>query len=479
MASETSLFPLKPTLQLPSKRNSHETNSRRRPTNLLCLASLCLVSLITSLGDITHLTSTALTSIEESSPIPPIIYTTLPTTIGTILAAAFLPPLTQLTQPPTQLTQSTKQHSPFPELRLALPALLALTTLASTILRILATAPLHTLTLQNPPQNITFITTVMAHLLQGFAGGCSLALAMVLSGGGAQLRAVCACGALGAVFRAVAGGMDGVCEVDGGGKLAGWAGWWLLVGEVVLAFTAAGGLVLPGCVRWGGEEEGGDEGGGVRPEIGLPVAGGGGGYPPPASRATIFGALFAFAYYAAAAAIPGGLDLLVSYGRSYTIEQSLTVFTTASLWAGIAVGRFVALPWDGLIRPKQGVRRAVLAAGGFLIVFWLSPNPSRNTAVAAGLVGAVLGPVYPCVVGTVMRELGQDEMLSAIGIIVAFGHSGMVTALLTTQLAAYVDAPVVLYLVIVTLFGCMLVCWEALTEKGDGGVVSDFRDDVW
>jgi fucose permease len=205
---------------------------------------------------------------------------------------------------------------------------------------------------------------------------------------------------------------------------------------------------------------------------------GGGYYPPPASRTTIFGALFAFAYHAAAVAIPGGLDLLAAHGRNNMVGQSLPLSTTAAFWSGIAVTRFLALPCDRITRSKQGVPRTVLGAGGFLVLFWLSPSSASNTAVAAGLVGAMLGPVYPCVLSMVMRELGEDEMLGTTGIIVAFGHSGAVSALLASQLAAYIDTPVTLHLILVMVFGGMLVFWEGLTVKNDRGNVSDLRDNV-
>jgi hypothetical protein len=205
---------------------------------------------------------------------------------------------------------------------------------------------------------------------------------------------------------------------------------------------------------------------------------GGGYYPPPASRTTIFGALFAFAYHAAAVAIPGGLDLLAAHGRNYMADQSLPLSTTAAFWSGIAVTRFLVLPWDRITRAKQGVPRTVLGAGGFLVLFWLSPSSARNTAVVAGLVGAMLGPVYPCVLSMVMRELVEDEMLGATSIIVAFGHSGAVSGLLASQLAAYIDTPAILHLVLVMAFGGMLVFWEGLTVKNDRGSVSDLRDNV-
>lgn len=204
---------------------------------------------------------------------------------------------------------------------------------------------------------------------------------------------------------------------------------------------------------------------------------GGGGYPPPAGRATIFGALFAFAYHAAAVAIPAGLGLL-GHDRDGTTGRPLPVFITAVFWAGVAVARVVALACSGLIRPRQGVPRAVLGTGGFLLLFWLWPNPTRYAAIAAGLAGAVLGPVYPCVLSMVIRELREDEMLGAMGIIVAFGHLGVVSALLTTQIVVYVETPMVLPLFIVLLLGSMLVCWEILTGSDDGDSAFDRPDNV-
>ncbi|KAH6632392.1 hypothetical protein F5144DRAFT_250524 [Chaetomium tenue] len=456
----------------------------------------------------THPLKTNHLSPTQPSPFDlPTIYTTLlPITIGTILAAAVLPLLTQPAQQQHTTTTTTKQQ---PRLqsrlqpRLQPPqhtfSLLALATLTTTLLhQITHILPQLTPTPTTPPPPLpttapaTFflIATITINLLQGFASTCTLALALYLSGGGARVRAVCVAGAVGAVVSAVrAVGFGGGSGEMGGGANGGYEGravgcgglWWWWVGEMALGLVAVGGSVLPG-VGVTAEREGErgrekvvlGEDGQVGAEMMLLD---GGGYPPPASRATIFGALFAFAYHAATAAIPAGLDSLV-LGRDGITGRSPPVFTIAMFWAWVAVGRVVALPCSGLTRPRQGVPRAVLGTGGFLFLFWLLPNAARYTGVAAGLAGAVLGPVYPCVLSMVMRELGEDEMLGAMGIIVAFGHLGVVSALLTIQLVAYVDAPVVLLLFIVILFGSMLVCWEILTGRDDGSSVFDRRDNV-
>ncbi|EAQ87514.1 predicted protein [Chaetomium globosum CBS 148.51] len=289
MATEMNLAPPKSTFEPPSKPSNHETATPRQPINVFRLASLCIIGLISNLGDITHLISTAPTSLKQSNTTP----------------ATLTNPVSN--HPPQTLT------------------LLALLTLTTTLLHPLTHAlPYFTPPTPSSPPTTTptlllLAASITTNLLQGFASACTLVLALCLSGGGARVRAVCVAGAVGTAVRAVgaSGGSGGIGGSGDGGYERGLAGKGKWMGDEVLG-------------------EGGRAG------AKMVLLDGGGGYPPPAGRATIFGALFAFAYHAAAVAIPAGLGLL-GHDRDGTTGRPLPVFITAVFWAGVAVARVVAL----------------------------------------------------------------------------------------------------------------------------------------
>jgi hypothetical protein len=201
------------------------------------------------------------------------------------------------------------------------------------------------------------------------------------------------------------------------------------------------------------------------------------GYSPPASRTTILIALFAFVHHGAVAAIPAGLVSSSFEGRMDTVGHlSSTTYTTAAFWTGITLGRLMipSPPWGQqytCIRLKQAiiVRAVLVAASCSLLLFWFSWSMLGHVSIpAAGLFGIVLGPMYPWAVSVLMREMDEDEALSGVGIVVAFGYAGEMFALLTVQLVTHLAVPVVLYAVTAGLVGGMLVCWRVLVEDEDG-----------
>ncbi|KAK4154555.1 hypothetical protein C8A00DRAFT_32679 [Chaetomidium leptoderma] len=427
----------------------------KHATNLIHLITLCLAGLTTGLNNVPSFT-----------PIPPenitgiIITTALPYTLGTILTAATLHPLM------IQSSRYLHHHHPGYSLLATASLLIAAAHASSSLLLLFCNG--------NSSSSTATAFLGFGLFLLGVGNTLVLTITTLLCCGpgpgmlGQQGLVVYGMVALGVVVRVVVirggvvdttrdGGL-GITRDDGVGITAAVGGGQHLV-MLGLALVTAGfvGLVasrrLEGCeggmaaVGVGCDDAGTRTPSGHDKTLRLLFADQDG-YPPPASRAVVLGALFAFAYHAAVVAIPAWLVLLTVADWSGATGQSSLAHATATFWAGVAAGRFMVLPWAERTRRqrRQFVSSALLGTGGFLLVCWLVLGSIvRSATVAAAVAGFLLGPVYPWVVGVLMREM-----------------------------IAYLEALTVLHLVIAGLFGGMLVCWNGLMDT-DRGVDSGLQ----
>ena len=97
--------------------------------------------------------------------------------------------------------------------------------------------------------------------------------------------------------------------------------------------------------------------------------------------------------------------------------------TATGFWLGITIGRTVL----GFITPRFGERISVtvylLLAMGLELLFWLVPQ-FFVSAVAVGLLGFFLGPMFPAVVIAATKILPKRMHVGSIGFATALGGSG-------------------------------------------------------
>ena len=97
--------------------------------------------------------------------------------------------------------------------------------------------------------------------------------------------------------------------------------------------------------------------------------------------------------------------------------------TVTGFWLGITVGRVVL----GFVTPRLGERTSVivylLLAMGLELVFWLVPQ-FYVSAVAVGLLGFFLGPLFPAVVVAATKIIPKKIHVGSIGFSAAVGGSG-------------------------------------------------------
>ena len=132
--------------------------------------------------------------------------------------------------------------------------------------------------------------------------------------------------------------------------------------------------------------------------------------------------LFAFADKARLAVSIGGW-LVVFMLRVRDAAPFASGMTVTGFWLGITVGRVVL----GFVTPRFGERTSVTAyllfAMALELVFWLVPQ-FYVSAVAVGLLGFFLGPLFPAVVVAATKILPKRMHVGSIGFSTAVGGSG-------------------------------------------------------
>ncbi|KAF2241064.1 MFS general substrate transporter [Trematosphaeria pertusa] len=179
------------------------------------------------------------------------------------------------------------------------------------------------------------------------------------------------------------------------------------------------------------------------------------------NRATIFGALFIFAYQGAEVSISGWvISFLINYRDG---DPARVGYVTAGFWGGITIGRFVLTHLAPKVGEKNFVTILTLGTLGLQLMAWLIPNIIGN-AIAVAALGLLLGPVYPCAQTVFSRLMPRHVQTTAIGFIGGAGSSGGAVAPFTTGLLAQAAGTWVLHPICIGLYMVMLACWFSLPK---------------
>ena len=177
------------------------------------------------------------------------------------------------------------------------------------------------------------------------------------------------------------------------------------------------------------------------------------------SKTVIFGALFIFAYQGAEVSISGWvISFLIATRHG---NPAAVGYVTAGFWGGITLGRFLLSHPAHRIGEKLFVYAMIAGAAAFELLVWLVPNVIGD-AVALGIVGLLLGPIYPCAMVIFSRAISKKDQVSSLGVISAFGSSGGAVAPFTTGILAQAVGTFVLNPIAIGLFGVMMICWVCL-----------------
>ncbi|KAK4230318.1 major facilitator superfamily transporter [Podospora fimiseda] len=184
----------------------------------------------------------------------------------------------------------------------------------------------------------------------------------------------------------------------------------------------------------------------------------------------LFCALFIFAYQGAEVSISGWAYTFLKEERSAATNFG---YATAGFWGGIMLGRLGLTSAGKWVGEKRFVY--ILGASCFVlqILVWFVKNAIANAVVFA-VIGLLLGPVYPCATAVFMRNMDEQQRVTGIGIISAFGMSGGAVAPFINGAIADSCGSWVLNPIAMILYGAMLACWWFVPDrKGNSTATAD------
>lgn len=166
------------------------------------------------------------------------------------------------------------------------------------------------------------------------------------------------------------------------------------------------------------------------------------------TNVVVMGALFIFAYRFAEVSL-----------SSWAVRGPNIVF-----WTGITLGRLLLWAPTQRLDERKVVYVVVTSAACFELMTIVAPGVV-SAATGVGIVGLLLGPVYPCAAAVFMRKMAEHEQVGGIGVISAFGSAGAAAAPFTAGVLAELVGPSVLHPIAIALFGVMVSCWYGLPRK--------------
>ncbi|KAI1362283.1 major facilitator superfamily domain-containing protein [Xylaria arbuscula] len=201
-----------------------------------------------------------------------------------------------------------------------------------------------------------------------------------------------------------------------------------------------------------------------RNSVAASSSGGSGGlkevlFKKPGARVAWLCAIFLLGYVGIEVALGGWIvEFMIQVRHGGAFESGLTA---TGFWLGLTVGRFVL----GFITPRIGEKLAIMIylpiTVGFELLFWLVPQ-FIVSAVAVGLQGFFIGPLFPAAVVAMSKLLPQHLHVGAIGFAAAFGGSGAAVLPFAVGAIAQAKGVQVLQPIILALLAAIFFVWCGL-----------------
>ncbi|KAK5626066.1 hypothetical protein RRF57_001781 [Xylaria bambusicola] len=182
-------------------------------------------------------------------------------------------------------------------------------------------------------------------------------------------------------------------------------------------------------------------------------------FKKPGARVAWLCAIFLLGYVGIEVALGGWIvEFMIQVRHSGAFESGLTA---TGFWLGLTVGRFVL----GFITPRIGEKLAIMIylpiTVGFELLFWLVPQ-FIVSAVAVGLQGFFIGPLFPAAIVAMSKLLPQHLHVGAIGFAAAFGGSGAAVLPFAVGAIAQAKGVQVLQPIILALLAAIFLVWCGL-----------------
>ncbi|KAI1819463.1 putative MFS transporter [Xylaria intraflava] len=197
----------------------------------------------------------------------------------------------------------------------------------------------------------------------------------------------------------------------------------------------------------------GSSGGGLREAL----------FRNPEARVSWLCAVFLLGYVGIEVALGGWIvEFMIQVRHGGAFESGITA---TGFWLGLTIGRFIL----GFITPRIGEKLAIMIylpiTMGLELLFWLVPQ-FIVSAVAVGLQGFCLGPLFPAAIVAMSKLLPHHLHVGAIGFAAAFGGSGAAFLPFAVGAIAQAKGVKVLQPIILALLAAIFLVWCGLPRIG-------------
>ncbi|KAI1644647.1 MFS general substrate transporter [Daldinia loculata] len=182
-------------------------------------------------------------------------------------------------------------------------------------------------------------------------------------------------------------------------------------------------------------------------------------FKQPAARVTWLCSLFLLGYVGLEVSLGGWIVEFMIQVRNG--EPFASGMTATGFWLGLTIGRVIL----GFVTPRVGEKRAIMIylpiTMGLELLFWLVPQ-FYVSAVAVGLQGFFIGPLFPAAIVAVSKLLPRHLHVGAIGFAAAFGGSGAAILPFAVGAIAQAKGVEVLQPIILAFLGAIFLLWLGL-----------------
>ncbi|GAA5839352.1 hypothetical protein JCM9279_005914 [Rhodotorula babjevae] len=172
-------------------------------------------------------------------------------------------------------------------------------------------------------------------------------------------------------------------------------------------------------------------------------------------RATYLSSIFLLLYVGAEVSMGGWVVTFLIAEREAGASAG---YVATGFWFGLALGRLLLAPLNTFVGEKRAVYGYLVTAMGLEFVIWFRDELISN-AVVVGLIGVLLGPIYPVCISILAKVLPRRLHAPSIAACAAFGQVGSAAMPFMTGALAQGYSPAVLQPVMVALMAGMLVLW--------------------
>ncbi|KAI1387180.1 MFS general substrate transporter [Hypoxylon trugodes] len=182
-------------------------------------------------------------------------------------------------------------------------------------------------------------------------------------------------------------------------------------------------------------------------------------FKKPAARVTWLCSLFLLGYVGLEVALGGWIvEFMIQVRKG---EPFASGMTATGFWLGLTIGRVLL----GFVTPRIGEKLAIMIylpiTMGLELLFWLVPQ-FYVSAVAVGLQGFFIGPLFPAAIVAMSKLLPRHLHVGAIGFAAAFGGSGAAVLPFAVGAIAQAKGVQVLQPIILALLAVIFLFWVGL-----------------